>query len=47
MQTDKSVKPKQPGSNKILDKSKEILHINKAERAKDPEQKQDGSKRHG
>lgn len=46
MQTDKTVKPKL-GSNKILDKAKEILDINKAESAKDPEQKQDGSKRHG
>ena len=47
MQTDKTVKAKQLGSNKILDKPKEILHINKAGSAKDPEQKQDGSKRHG
>jgi len=46
MQTEKTVKPK-PGSNKIPDKAKEILHINKPNNAKDPENKHDGSRRHG
>jgi len=46
MQTEKTVKPK-PGSDKIPDKAKEILHINKPNNAKDPENKHDGSRRHG